>query len=324
MHPRAAALRHVVFAVLLCGAPGPIAGVLLQPTPAPDWSVSAWLNDDPGSLRDQRGRVVLIEFVRLPCPECRSFLIPLFRRWSDLYGSREDVLVVSVVSAVEGGELQPPKRVRELIGENAIRHAVGIDAYDEANDLISVTMRRYRTAGTPHLAVVDRQGLLRFSHSGLFDPLPIEAFIGRLLEEPPGTLHPWSEESAGPRQPPRSRLDARLSGTYVFGVDRATGVCQGFIPRLEVPAELRVYRDSIDVEFARPFLGLEEIEARYDPDTGHVEAVADADAPVENWTVARREIRLEGVLDRKADSPQLEFELSIMDGKCAIRGRARR
>lgn len=47
-----------------------------------------------------------------------------------------------------------------------------------------ITMRRFRTGGTPHVAIVDQQGRLRFSHFGAFDPTVVERFIDRLLGEP--------------------------------------------------------------------------------------------------------------------------------------------
>ena len=60
------------------------AGVLLVPEPAPEWKVSQWINDDPGTLADNRGKVVLIHFFQLWCPGCHEFSIPLFHQFNNL------------------------------------------------------------------------------------------------------------------------------------------------------------------------------------------------------------------------------------------------
>ena len=317
-------LTNLVLALLLClcGTPGLMAGVVLQPTPAPDWEVSAWLNDDPGSLRDYRGRVVLIEFVQVLCPGSNDFLVPLFQRWQELYGEREDVLIVSIHSVFEEHDYQTPQRLQEFVRANGIRHPVGIDAYDDVDDRVPVTMRRYQTGGTPHIALVDREGKLRFSHFGTFDAAPVEAFIERLLQEPLRTFAQASETTPL-RERARPTLDARLSGTYVFRINQATGVCAGWIPRMEVPAELRVRGEEIDVEFRVPFLGMDEMMISYDPRTGHVEGVAGPRARVTGGAVSPQRLRLDGVLDAQSNPPRLEFELSMLEGKCALQGRAR-
>jgi hypothetical protein len=299
-----------------------MAGVVLQPTPAPEWEVSLWLNDDPGSLRDHRGRVVLIEFVQVVCPGSEGFLVPLFQRWQGLYGDREDVLIVSIHSVFDEHDYRTPHQLREFVRESGIRHPLGIDAYDDDDDRVPVTMRRYQAGGTPHVALVDREGRLRFSHFGAFDPVPVEAFIERLLQEPLRTFDAVAETTPL-RKRPRPAIDTRLSGSYVFRIDQATGVCAGWIPRMEVSAELRVRGERIDVEFTTPFLGLDEMMISFDPGTGHVEGVARPRARVGGGAVSARRLRLDGVLDAQSNPPRLEFELSMLEGKCAIQGRAR-
>jgi len=317
-------LPKLISALLVCGISGLMAGVVLQPIPAPDWEISAWFNDDPGSLRDQRGRVVLIGFFQLWCPGCKEFSIPLFRRWSELYGDREDVVIVFVHSVFESHDYQSPDHLREFIRENGISHPVGIDAYDVTDDDVPVTMRRYQAGGTPHLAIVDKEGMLRFAHFGIFDPEPAEGFIERLLNEPPGAFDRESE-TAPLAERFRPVLDRSLSGTYVFRTDQATGICATWIPRMEVPAELRVYRDEIDIEFRQSFLGMGEMEVLYDAQTGRVEGENEVAAAAPGGGItSTRVLRLEGVLDGQADPPELEFELTLMDGMCAIQGRAHR
>jgi hypothetical protein len=314
-------LMKLASALLFCGAPALMAGVVLQPTPAPDWEVTAWLNDDPGSLRDHRGQVVVIGFFQLGCPASREFSIPLLQRWRALYGDRDDVVIAFVHSVLEGHDYQSSERLGEFIRENGILQPVGIDAYDEADGQVPVTMRRFEAGGTPHLAIVDKDGMLRFTHFGMFAPEPIEGFIERLLEDPPGSFGRMF--AAAPRaEQVRPEVDTTLSGAYVFKTDRATGLCASLIPSMEVPAELRVYRDTIDIDFVEPLLGMGALEVVYDVETGRVEGGSDRAAVAQGGSVTNQGMRLEGVLDGQAQPPELEFELSFLDGKCTVEGRA--
>jgi len=45
-------------------------------------------------------------------------------------------------------------------------------------------MKRYRTRGTPEIAIMDKNGYIRFQKFGGFDPEPVEHFIRQLLKEP--------------------------------------------------------------------------------------------------------------------------------------------
>jgi hypothetical protein len=308
-------------AVLFFSAPVLMAGVVLQPAPAPEWEVSEWLNGDPGSLRDHRGRVVVIGFVQLSCPASREFAIPLLQRWHALYGDREEVVTILIHSAFASHDLSPA-RLQEFTRENGILLPLGLDAYDDEDEPVPVTTRRFEAGGTPHLVIVDRDGMLRFTHFGTFATEPLEGFIERLLQEAPGTINRIFE-TAPSAERVRPTVDARLSGTYVFQTERATGACADWVPAAEVLAELRVYRDAIDIDFVEPLLGIPAMETSYDAATGRVEWEGRRVVATRGDDTGSRVMRLEGVLDDDAQPPELEFGLSFLGGKCAVEGRAR-
>ncbi len=160
------------------------AGLVQRPTPAPEWRIAEWINGDPGDLVDHRGKVILVEFFQLWCPGCKRFSVPLFNRWHEQYGHRDDVLVVSIHTVFEGHDYQTAEKLREFVEIWGIEHPVGIDAFASEGDEVPETMRRYRTGGTPHVVIVDKQGRLRFRHLGSFDEKSAEALIDRLLDEP--------------------------------------------------------------------------------------------------------------------------------------------
>jgi hypothetical protein len=45
-------------------------------------------------------------------------------------------------------------------------------------------MRRYRTRGTPEMAIIDKNGYIRFQRFGGFDPDMAENLIRKLISEP--------------------------------------------------------------------------------------------------------------------------------------------
>ncbi len=180
------------------------AGALLEPKPAPDWTVSRWINADPGRLSDLRGKVVLIEFFQLWCPASNRFSLPLFRRWEELYADREDIALVSIHTVFEGHDVQTPERLEQFVRDWGLRHPVGIDAYADPRATAPQTMERFATEGTPQIAIVDKFGMLRYSHFGEFDPRPVESFIERLAQERSGD----SAQAAPPPRAPTSSPSA--------------------------------------------------------------------------------------------------------------------
>jgi thiol-disulfide isomerase/thioredoxin len=179
--PRSLALS--ILAALVAGTSGALAGVLLEPTDAPEWKVSEWLNSDGSRLKAHRGKLVLIDFFQMWCPGSTEFSLPLFEEWAETYGTRDDVVVVSIHTVFEEHEAQTPELLRQFLEEYGITHPVGIDAYKEPGDKVPITMDRFETGGTPHVVIVDKAGRLRFSHFGVFDRKPVERFIERILEE---------------------------------------------------------------------------------------------------------------------------------------------
>lgn len=170
--------------VLVCVSAACMGGVVLQDVEAPKWEISEWINGDPARLEDHLGRVVLIEFFQLWCPVSNSFSIPLFHRWDELYGERDDVLIVSIHAVFEGHDVQNARRLRQFVHDRDITHPVGIDAYDEKDPKgTPITMRRFQAEGTPQIVIVDKSGKVRFSHFGEFKPEVVESFIDRLVKE---------------------------------------------------------------------------------------------------------------------------------------------
>ncbi|MES9831839.1 MAG: TlpA disulfide reductase family protein [Candidatus Thiodiazotropha sp. DIVDIV] len=152
---------------------------------APEWRISEWLNGDGTTVKGLRGKVVVVDFFQLWCPGCNSFSVPLMANWEIKYADQVaagNIVFLSIHTVFEGHNYQNPDRLRDYVRKKGIKHPVGIDLHLPGEE-IPETMRRYRTRGTPEMAIIDRHGVVRFQKFGSFDPGRGERLIDSLLKE---------------------------------------------------------------------------------------------------------------------------------------------
>ena len=334
------------------------AGVVLEPSTSPEWKVSEWINGDPGKLANHRGKIVLIDFFQLWCPGCNEFSIPLFQEWEQKFGVRDDVVIVSIHTVFEGHEEQTPEHLREFIAEKGITHPVGIDAYAVPGAVVPVTMDRFETGGTPHIAIVDKEGRLRFSHFGRFDPQPVERFIERLFEEkkslnvkskprnkkkgpkgnrkasrPPGRTPPpdvppapepvdKEEQKKDDDGPDRS-----LTGSYKLRFEPLSRSCGDVGQPMEVITQVVVKPDGILAKFSRPYLGVRQLNVTYDANSGDFSAEVEQQATEKGGVAVELSLQMSGRFVSIVDPPEVEYDYYLdkrsEDGSadCVIEGR---
>lgn len=146
---------------------------------APAWDISEWINQDPGNVDALRGKVVVIDFFQLWCPGCNQFSGPLMSHWQKKFEqpiADGQLVLLKIHTVFEGHSYQTVKRLKGYLKEKQIDLPVGVDRHADGQRL-PVTMRRYRTRGTPEMAVIDREGIIRFQEFGYFEPQPVEAMI---------------------------------------------------------------------------------------------------------------------------------------------------
>jgi thiol-disulfide isomerase/thioredoxin len=156
------------------------------PRKAPLWDISKWLNSDGGNIDSYKGQVVVVDFFQLWCPGCRKFSIPLMNHWEKNVFVRQaqekKIAFISIHTVFEGHDYQNPKRLKNFIKEKEITHPVGLDRHRNGSH-VPETMRRYSTGGTPEMAIIDKQGMIRFQKLGYFEPDWGEHLIRTLLAE---------------------------------------------------------------------------------------------------------------------------------------------
>jgi len=158
------------------------AGVLSESYDAPEWVVSEWVNSSSLEIEALRGKVVVIEFFDLGCTECDEFSAPLMKGWAKRYRSESDILFVSFHSATKGSGYQSPEKLKNYINHMNITRPVGIDKYLPGLRT-PITLRRYKSQGTPGITIVDKKGRVRYQQSGPFDTAAPEDLIAQLLSE---------------------------------------------------------------------------------------------------------------------------------------------
>ncbi|MDR4498532.1 MAG: TlpA family protein disulfide reductase [Candidatus Scalindua sp.] len=147
---------------------------------APELVISEWINGDPGTLEDMRGKVIVIDFFQMSSLGCRAFLIPLMNHWEKRYKDRDDIIFLSIHTVFSDQQSQAPALLKEYVRQQGITRPVGVDTCNP-NECIPITMRRYKTGGTPCIAIIDKKGSIRFKQLGNFDVDVAEKLLDRLL-----------------------------------------------------------------------------------------------------------------------------------------------
>ena len=183
--------------------------------PAPEITgATEWLQGDPTTLADLRGKVVLIDFWTYSCINCLRTL-PHVIEWDRLY--REHGLVVIGIHAPEFAFERDPANVRRAVADLGIEYPVALDNGFNV-------WRAYQNRFWPAHYFIDAQGRLRHVRFGEGEYARSEAIIRTLLMEagaenlPP----PAGGAEAEGAMAPDSGAD-RSPETYL-GTDRGVGL----------------------------------------------------------------------------------------------------
>jgi thiol-disulfide isomerase/thioredoxin len=140
---------------------------------APEISSGQWINSEPLSLKNQHGRVVLLEFWTFACYNCRNTL-PTVKKWDAQYRDKGLTII-----GVHTPELDYERNVDNLRKEVA---ALGI-TYPVVTDNDYATWQTYKVEAWPTLFVLDKEGRVRWTHVGEGAYNETEDVIKKLLAE---------------------------------------------------------------------------------------------------------------------------------------------
>jgi thiol-disulfide isomerase/thioredoxin len=146
----------------------------VEPYQAPELQdVQNWINSDPQTLEQLKGKVVLIDFWTYTCINCIRTQ-PYLNAWYDKY--KDKGFVIIGVHAPEFAFEKLPKNVQKAVTEANIKYPVTLD-----NNF--TTWSAYENKFWPAKYLIDRNGLVRYTHFGEGKYEETEAVIQSLLKE---------------------------------------------------------------------------------------------------------------------------------------------
>jgi cytochrome c biogenesis protein CcmG/thiol:disulfide interchange protein DsbE len=131
--------------------------------PAPEISVGKWINSEPQSLEALRGHVVLLEFWATWCKPCHE-MFPKLRELHETQSERGlRVLALTRHYLAYGGDERAREEeltlVRAFVAEREVAFPVGVSDDERTQTL-------YGATGLPAVALIDRQGIVRYRFGG--------------------------------------------------------------------------------------------------------------------------------------------------------------
>ncbi len=143
--------------------------------------VDTWINSEPLTLADLRGKVVVVHFYAFECHNCHANFA-IYRRWHDTLAKKG--VVVLGIQTPETPRERDPQRVRAAAAENKLGFPILLDADGKNWAAWGNTM-------WPSVYVVDKNGYLRawwtgeLQWQGAKGDLFIEKAINAALAEAP-------------------------------------------------------------------------------------------------------------------------------------------
>lgn len=168
-------ITHALLAASLLGVAAPGLAELKPGTPAPEFPTKAiWLGSTgPLSLRQLRGKVVVVDFWEYTCINCvRTF--PHLKEWHARY--KKHGLEIIGVHKGEFAFASEAKNVERAYGRFGLPYPSIVDVRDEI-------WRAYGCNTWPDTFLVDRAGIIREVHQGEGDYGKTERLIQELLKE---------------------------------------------------------------------------------------------------------------------------------------------
>lgn len=142
---------------------------------APEFQgIDTWLNSQPLTASDLRGKVVLVDFWTYTCINCLNHL-PYVQEWNEKY--KDKGLVVVGVHTPEFAFEKSTRNVQDAIQRLKIRYAV-------AQDNGYATWKAFNNQYWPAVYLIDKQGKIVYSHFGEGSYGETEKKIQALLAEP--------------------------------------------------------------------------------------------------------------------------------------------
>lgn len=167
-------LGVVLFAASVLGCKRPAPALIETGTHAPELDGGlTWLSSTPVRLAEQRGKVVLLDFFEYSCVNCIRTL-PYLQEWQKRYAG--DGLVVVGVHTPQYGFSMDPQNVFAGVKRLGVTFPIVVDSNFHIADA-------YDNRFWPRVFLIDKDGRIRFNHTGEGAYAETELMIQALLHE---------------------------------------------------------------------------------------------------------------------------------------------
>ena len=123
---------------------------------APALTTGQWINSEPTTVENLRGRVVLVDFWTFGCYNCRNTL-PTLKKFDAAY--RDKGLTIVGVHTPESDYEKKFSNIQDAVKRNGIKYPVVTDTNGD-------TWRAYNVEAWPTVVILDKQGRIRYTHIG--------------------------------------------------------------------------------------------------------------------------------------------------------------
>lgn len=155
---------------------------MFNPESPPEIEAERWFNtDEPLTLADQKGKVVLVAAFQTHCPGSVKHGLPQAERLARNFND-DEVVVIGLNTAFEEHDKQSEAALQSFIAERDLSFPIARDKPNGAD--IPKTFEAYELQGTPAILIFDRQGRLRRHYLGQVDDIRIAAEVMALVIEP--------------------------------------------------------------------------------------------------------------------------------------------
>ena len=170
-------LLRMVFGLMTITALGVSSGTASDTNwigkPAPELAAGEWINSRPLSLKELRGKVVLLEFWTFGCSNCRNTL-PYVNAWHEAYAGQN--FQVIGIHTPESEKEKHFATLKNKIDQLGIKFPVVTD-----NEYKAWTA--YGQLYWPVMYLLDKKGIVRYIHIGEGDYEETEQHIASLIGE---------------------------------------------------------------------------------------------------------------------------------------------
>lgn len=154
---------------------------MFDPEAPPELETSRWFNADaPLTLKDLKGKVVVLAAFQMHCPGCVKHGLPQAARLAEAFND-DEVAVIGLHTVFEDHDKQKPEALEAFIGEHELPFPIAVDKANGGG--LPKTMEAYEIQGTPSVLVFDRQGRLRRHYLGQVDDVRLGAELMALAIE---------------------------------------------------------------------------------------------------------------------------------------------